>query len=185
MHVEDLLHRDLAICEEHVDALTWQTRLAQRLGKTLGDSEHMCTGLFGERREIRTVDVGDDVDVAGIDGLNVQKGGHKVILPDKRGLFVAVNDVTEDTAAHIHPPKLALGTRRPRAPASPAGQSTRPLGYRPASAEGVVWPLATRVHADAQAKGFELEDVARRDIGDVDLGAEAIEQPARDLVDVA
>ena len=72
------------------------------MGDALGDPEHMCASVFGQVGKARGMYVGHDVNVADVYGLNVHESGHKIVLPDKRGLRLTADDVTENAIIHIY-----------------------------------------------------------------------------------
>jgi hypothetical protein len=117
MRVKDGLERRTAIREEEVDALTAETRSADRSRDAHREAEHLSPGRWIEVGEAIRMLHGHDHRVSGIDGANSHERGDGVVAIDEAGLSPARQNLAEDAVRGSQPYSPAFACRKATAPA--------------------------------------------------------------------
>lgn len=100
VHMKDLLPGGLAICQEQVDTLGFQTRLSDGRREFLCRFEECTADTWVKVSKVRGVPHRNDEQVPRIDWTDVHHGDAGVISVDHAGRRPTGDDVTEDACFH-------------------------------------------------------------------------------------
>src|SRR6187200_3307913 len=100
MDVEDFLHGSLAVRKKQVHAFAAHATLSNRCRETVSDAQEVGSALGIDVGQIGRVLIWNDEQVAGIDRLDIEKGGTLLIAIDDAGRQASIQDTTEDAIVH-------------------------------------------------------------------------------------
>ena len=100
MDVQDFLHGCFAVGQEHVDAFAPDATAAKCHGKAMGYPKEMGGGFRINVRQVSSVLIRDDKQMAWIDWLNIEEGDTLIIAIDHARRDAPIQDAAEDAVVH-------------------------------------------------------------------------------------